>query len=212
MKVFRDRRDAGRQLAEALLPQGGPDTVVVGLPRGGMPVAEEVARRLDAPLDVFVVRKLGVPFQPELAMGAIASGNVLVRNEEVLRLLRDPEESLEQVRQVEQGTLAERERLYRGQRAAVPLAGRRVIVVDDGVATGSTMKAAIDALRAAGAAAVVVAIPVGPPDTCLELEALADEVVCLQRPRMFAAVGQWYEDFGQTSDAEVEAILGSVAG
>lgn len=211
MKIFRDRKDAGRQLAEALLPQAGPDTVVVGLPRGGMPVAAEVARRLDAPLDVFVVRKLGVPFQPELAMGAIASGDVLVRNEEVLRMLHDPEESLEQVRQIEQATLEERERLYRGRRVAAALGGRKVIVVDDGVATGSTMKAAIGALRAAGAAAVIVAIPVGPPDTCGELEALADEVVCLQRPRMFSAVGQWYEDFGQTSDAEVEAILGSAA-
>lgn len=212
MKVFRDRRDAGEQLAAALLTHAGPDTVIVGLPRGGMPVAAEVARRLDAPLDVFVVRKLGAPFQPELAMGAIASGNVLVRNEDVLRLLRDPEASLEHVRRVEQATLQERERIYRGHRAPLALSGRKVVVVDDGVATGSTMKAAIGALRAAGAAAVIVAIPVGPPDTCQELEALADQVICLQRPRMFAAVGQWYEDFGQTTDAEVEAILRSTGG
>jgi putative phosphoribosyl transferase len=209
MRIFRDRKDAGERLAEALDSYAGPDTVVVGLPRGGVPVAAEVARRLRAPLDVFVVRKLGVPFQPELAMGAIASGGVLVRNEQVLRLLPDAEASLAKVREREQVALAEREALYRGERPALDIAGKRVIVVDDGVATGATMKAAVKALRAAGASGVVVAVPVGAPDTCRELEDMADAFVCLQTPRPFSAVGQWYEDFGQTTDDEVEAILRS---
>ena len=209
MRIFRDRKDAGQRLAEALDSYAGPDTVVVGLPRGGVPVAAEVARRLRAPLDVFVVRKLGVPFQPELAMGAIASGGVLVRNEEVLRLLPDAEASLARVREREQVLLAEREALYRGRRPALDVTGKRVIVVDDGVATGATMKAAVMALRGAGAAGVVVAVPVGAPGTCRELEDMADALVCLQVPRMFSAVGQWYEDFGQTTDEEVEAILRS---
>ena len=209
MRIFRDRKDAGQRLAEALDSYAGPDTVVVGLPRGGVPVAAEVARRLRAPLDVFVVRKLGMPFQPELAMGAIASGGVLVRNEEVLRLLPDAEASLARVREREQVLLAEREALYRGRRPALDVTGKRVIVVDDGVATGATMKAAVMALRGAGAAGVVVAVPVGAPGTCRELEDMADALVCLQAPRMFSAVGQWYEDFGQTTDEEVEAILRS---
>jgi putative phosphoribosyl transferase len=212
MLIFRDRQQAGRKLAEALADRAGPDTVVVGLPRGGVPVAYEVARALGAPLDVFVVRKLGVPFQPELAMGAIASGGILVRNEDVLRLVPDADANLERARRREQAALEERERLYRGKRAALDVTGRRVIVVDDGVATGSTMKAAVQALKAAGAANVVVAIPVGPPDTCSELKRLADEVVCLQTPAMFSAVGQWYEDFGQTSDEEVGRLLAGPPG
>ena len=212
MRIFRDRQDAGRQLADALLAYEGPDTVVVGLPRGGMPVAAEVADRLGAPLDVFVVRKLGVPYQPELAMGAIASGGVLVRNERVLRLLPDAEASLAQVRQREQAVLAGREAMYRGQRPALDLVGTRVIVVDDGVATGATMKAAVKALRKSGASSVIVAVPVGAPDTCRELEEEADTLVCLQAPRLFSAVGQWYEDFGQTTDDEVGEILRSANG
>ena len=212
MRIYRDRQDAGRQLADALLAYAGPDTVVVGLPRGGMPVAAEVASRLGAPLDVFVVRKLGVPWQPELAMGAIASGGVLVRNERVLQLLPDPEASLAQVRQREQAVLAGREAMYRGQRPALDLAGKRVIVVDDGVATGATMKAAVKALRKSGASSVIVAVPVGAPDTCRELEEQADALVCLQSPRLFSAVGQWYEDFGQTTDEEVGEILRSASG
>lgn len=212
MRTYRDRQDAGAQLADALLDYAGPETVVVGLPRGGMPVAAEVASRLGAPLDVFVVRKLGVPYQPELAMGAIASGGVLVRNERVLRLLPDAEDSLAQVRQRELAVLAAREAMYRGQRPALDLAGKRVIVVDDGVATGATMKAAVKALRKSGASSVVVAVPVGAPDTCRELEAMADGLVCLQTPRLFSAVGEWYEDFGQTTDEEVGEILRSARG
>ena len=212
MRIYRDRQDAGQQLADALGAYAAPDTVVVGLPRGGMPVAAEVARRLGAPLDVFVVRKLGVPYQPELAMGAIASGGVLVRNERVLRLLPDAEASLAQVRQRELVVLAAREAMYRGQRPALDLAGKRVIVVDDGVATGATMKAAVKALRKSGASSVIVAVPVGAPDTCRELEEEADALVCLQSPRLFSAVGEWYEDFGQTTDEEVGEILRSARG
>jgi putative phosphoribosyl transferase len=207
MRVFRNRQEAGRLLAEAVSGYAGAGTVVVGLPRGGVPVAFEVARTLGAPLDVFVVRKLGVPFQPELAMGAIASGGVLVRNESVLELLPDAGEALERARRREEPVLAERERRYRGARPPVDPSGRTVIVVDDGIATGSTMKAAVRALKAAGAQRVVVAVPVAPPDTLRELESLADEVVCLQAPRMFSAVGQWYEDFSQTEDDEVERLL-----
>jgi putative phosphoribosyl transferase len=211
MRVYRNREEAGRLLADSLGSHAGPGTIVMGLPRGGVPVAFEVARALRAPLDVFVVRKLGVPFQPELAMGAIASGGVLVRNESVLGMLPDAEHSLHQARRREEAVLAGRERLYRGSRPALDPAGKTVIVVDDGVATGSTMKAAIRALRVAGAGRVVVAVPVAPPDTCRELESLADELVCLQAPRAFSAVGQWYEDFSQTSDEDVERLLTKAA-
>lgn len=211
LHVYGDRREAGRALAKALAAQGAQHPVVLGLPRGGVPVAYEVARALDAPLDVFVVRKLGVPWQPELAMGAIATGGVLVRNEEVLAALADADEALERVRAREQAELVRRERAYRGGRPPAALAGETVIVVDDGLATGSSMKAAVRALRVAGAARIVVAVPVGPPDTCRELESLADEVVCLQRPSMFMAVGQWYGDFSQTTDEEVSELLESAA-
>jgi predicted phosphoribosyltransferase len=211
MKVFRDRREAGRALAAALADEADARPVVLGLARGGVPVAAEIAAELDAPLDVFVVRKLGVPWQPELAMGAIASGGVLVRNEEVLARLPDAEASLEAVRQREAAELAARERRYRGSRAAVPVAGRRVIVADDGLATGSSMIAAVRALRQAGAESIVVAVPVGPPDTCRRIEALCDRLVCLERPRWFMAVGQWYEDFGQTEDEEVSELLEAAA-
>jgi putative phosphoribosyl transferase len=207
MQTYQDRRDAGRQLAAVLEARGYRSPAVFGLPRGGVPVAFEVARRLKAPLDVFVVRKLGAPFQPELAMGAIASGGILVRNEEVLRMLSDGEQALSRVEREERVELSRRELLYRGDRPAVSVRGREVLVVDDGLATGSTMKAAVLALKQAGAARVVVAVPVGPPDTCRELEELADEVVCLQRPARFMAVGQWYEEFGQTTDAEVQRLL-----
>lgn len=209
MMIYRDRKHAGELLARALSRHGGKDTLVVGLPRGGMPVACEVARALGVPLDVFVVRKLGLPWQPELAMGAIATGGVLVRNEDVLRTLPDSGKVLDNVRREEQKVLEDRERRYRSGRPALEVTGRKVIVVDDGLATGATMKAAVQALRQAGAARVVVAVPVGPPDTCAELRDLADEVICLQEPRMFSAVGQWYEDFGQTSDEEVTQILGA---
>ena len=209
MMVYRDRKHAGELLAKALAGHAGEDTLIVGLPRGGVPVAYEVARVLGAPLDVFVVRKLGVPWQPELAMGAIATGGVLVRNEDVLRLMPGSEAALEKARRAEQRVLEERERRYRSGRPGLEVAGRKVVVVDDGLATGATMKAAVQALRQAGAGRVVVAVPVGPPDTCAELRQLADEVICLQEPPMFSAVGQWYDTFGQTSDAEVTRLLGT---
>jgi putative phosphoribosyl transferase len=207
MRVFRNRRDAGRQLATALESRGYMKPVVMGLPRGGVPVAFEVAARLGSPLDVFVVRKLGVPCQPELAMGAIASGGILVRNDDVLRAIGGGEMALAAVERAERRELERRERLYRGDRPGAAVRGRDVLIVDDGLATGATMKAAVLALKQAGARRVVVAVPVGPPETCAELEALADEVVCLQRPARFMAVGQWYEEFGQTTDDEVRSLL-----
>lgn len=206
-RVFTDRQEAGRLLARSLSGYAGGDSMVVGLPRGGVPVAFEVAQALGVPLDVFVVRKLGVPFQPELAMGALASGGILVRNERVLGMFPDAEQSLERARIREAAVIAERERRYRGARPRVDPSGRTVIVVDDGIATGSTVKAAVRALRAAGAARVVVAVPVAPPDTLRELESLADDVVCLQAPQGFSAVGHWYDDFSQTPDEEVERLL-----
>jgi putative phosphoribosyl transferase len=209
MERFLDRRDAGRKLAEALKARGYSNPIVMGLPRGGVPVAYEVAAGLDAPLDVFVVRKLGVPYQPELAMGAIASGGILVRNEDVLRALGSAEHALAAVERAERVELERRERLYRGERPATAVVGRDVVVVDDGLATGATMKAAVLALRQAGASHIIVAVPVGPPETCEELEKLADEVICLQRPARFMAVGQWYEEFGQTTDDEVRQLLGN---
>jgi putative phosphoribosyl transferase len=211
MRVFRDRREAGLALAAALADESGTHPVVLGLARGGVPVAAEIAAALGAPLDVFVVRKLGVPRQPELAMGAIASGGVVVRNEEVLERLPQAEAALETVRQRETAELIARERRYRGSRPAVPVAGRRVIVADDGLATGSSMIAAVRALRSAGAGSIVVAVPVGPPDTCRRIEALCDRLVCLEQPRWFMAVGQWYEDFRQTEDAEVSELLEAAA-
>lgn len=211
MRVFRDRRDAGHALAAALADEADKRPLVLGLARGGVPVAAEIAAALGAPLDVFVVRKLGVPWQPELAMGAIASGGVLVRNEEVLGSLPAAAESLEAVRQREATELALREQRYRGARPAVPVTGRRVIVADDGLATGTSMIAAVRALRQAGAAAIVVAVPVGPPDTCRRIATLCDRLVCLEQPRWFMAVGQWYEDFRQTEDEEVTAALRDAA-
>lgn len=212
MRIFRDRRDAGRALAAALAGEASARPVVLGLARGGVPVAAEIAAALRAPLDVFVVRKLGVPWQPELAMGAIASGDVLVRNEDVLASLPAAEQSLEEARRRESQELAERERRYRGGRPPVPVAGRVVIVVDDGLATGSSMIAAVRALRAAGAASIVVAVPVGPPETCRRIAALCERLVCLEKPAWFMAVGQWYEDFGQTEDDEVVALLDASTG
>jgi putative phosphoribosyl transferase len=207
MERFLDRHDAGRQLAEVLKRRSFCRPIVMGLPRGGVPVAYEVAKELGASLDVFVVRKLGVPYQPELAMGAIASGGILVRNDDVLRMLGNAEQVLAAVERAERVELERRERLYRGNRPPAMLRGRDVLVVDDGLATGATMKAAVLALEQAGAARVVVAVPVGPPETCAELEVLAHEVVCLRRPARFMAVGQWYDEFGQTSDDEVRELL-----
>lgn len=205
--IFRDRREAGRLLAKALIGRLGESPVVLGLARGGMPVAFEVAKALRAALDVLVVRKLGAPFQPELAMGAIAAGGVVVRNEEVLRMLPEAEEALHQACQRERAELQRRERAYRGGREPLTLEGREVVLVDDGVATGASVEAAILALRQLGAARIVLAVPVGAPESMHRLRTLADATVCLSEPARFAAVGQAYERFGQTGDEEVQALL-----
>jgi predicted phosphoribosyltransferase len=205
---FRDRAEAGRLLARELSAYAGrTDVLVLALPRGGVPVAFEVARALGAPLDVFVVRKLGVPGHEELAMGAIAPGGVCVVNEALVRRLRIPEGTLDEVATAETRELERRERLYRGGRPPVDVRGRTVILVDDGLATGATMHAAVRALRTQGPAAVVVAAPVGAPETCAALSGPADDCVCVLRPRDLRGVALWYEDFTQTEDAEVSALL-----
>jgi predicted phosphoribosyltransferase len=209
---FPDRRVAGRYLASRLAPYANrDDTLVLALPRGGVPVAYEVAKALRAPLDVFVVRKLGVPGHEELAMGAVASGGVFVLNNRVVQALQIPPPVIDAVAAKEREELARRERLYRGERAPLDVRGRTVILVDDGLATGSTMKAALAALRDQGAARSVVAVPVAAEESCAEMRPLADEVVCAVTPDPFHAVGVWYADFGQTSDDEVRALLGEHA-
>jgi putative phosphoribosyl transferase len=213
MKRYRDRGDAGRVLAGLLRDYAGRDDVVVlGLPRGGVPVAAEVARALGAPLDVFMVRKLGVPGHEELAMGAIASGGVRVLNPQVIDALHIPGKTIEMAVQREQRELARRELAFRGDRPAPALRGRTAILVDDGLATGATMRAAVAALRALEPARIVVAVPVGAEEACEHFREVADEVVCALMPRPLDAVGLWYEDFGQTSDAEVQALLGAAQG
>jgi predicted phosphoribosyltransferase len=209
---FANRAEAGRRLARELAAYAGrPDVLVLGLPRGGVPVAFEVARALRAPLDVFVVRKLGVPGQEELAMGAIASGGVRVVNAAIVRALRIPRAAIEAATAAETRELERRERLYRGDRPAVDVAGRTVILVDDGLATGATMQAAVSALRGRGPAAIVVAAPVAAPATCAALAGTADDCVCVLRPPELRGVGLWYEDFSQTEDAEVRALLDQAA-
>src|SRR6266403_2295140 len=204
--------EAKRELAENLEKYADRDDVIVlGLPRGGVPVANEVAKRLRAPLDVFIVRKLGVPGFEELAAGAIASGGVRVLNEDVLRALPNADEIIESVTAKETAELERREKSYRDDRPAPELRDRVVILVDDGLATGATMRAAVKALRQRGVAKIVVAVPVGPPDTCREFEDEADEVVCASEPEFFQAVGQYYEDFSQTSDDEVRDLLARAA-
>ena len=205
---FRDRAEAGRVLADELQRYAGRDDVVVlALPRGGVPVGFEVARGLGAPLDVFVVRKLGVPGHEELAVGAIASGGVRVLNERVVEAARLSEDELDAIAAREAAELERRERVYRGERRPLDVAGKVAIVVDDGLATGATMRAAVHAVRARDPARVVVGVPAGAPGTCDELGAVADEVVCVRTPEPFYAVGLWYADFSQTTDAEVRELL-----
>src|SRR5438128_3900759 len=212
-RAFLNRAEAGRLLAEKLEKYAGRDDVIVlGLPRGGVPVAYEVAKRLGAPLDVFNARKLGVPGFEELAAGAIASGGVRVLNEDVVRAIPHSEEAIEAVTTRETAELERREQIYREGRPAPELRNRVVILVDDGLATGATMRAAVKALRQRGVAKIVVAVPVGPPDTCREFEDEADEVVCASEPEFFQAVGQYYEDFSQTSDDDVRELLARAAG
>lgn len=206
--LFRDRRDAGRQLAERLNAYANrSDVVVLALPRGGVPVANEVARALRAPMDVFVVRKLGVPGYEELAMGAIATGGVRVLNDEVVRRLGIPDFMIETVAAQEQKELVRRERLYRGDRPPLDVRDRTVILVDDGLATGATMHAAIQALRQQQPARIVVAVPTASPDTCERMNKEVDDVVCAVTPETFHSVGQWYEEFSQTTDEAVRALL-----
>ncbi|MGW3264271.1 phosphoribosyltransferase family protein [Streptomyces sp. NPDC001056] len=204
---FADRRDAGRQLAARLKHLKASGVVVLGLPRGGVPVAAEVAHVLGAPMDVCLVRKLGVPFQPELGMGAIGEGGVRVINDEVVRANRVPPDALAEVEAREREVLESRARHYRGGREPLALEGRTVLVVDDGVATGSTARAACRIARARGAARVVLAVPVAPHDWAARLGADADDLVCLHTPWHFYAIGQFYADFSQTDDDEVVACL-----
>lgn len=206
--TFHDRRHAGRALAVALTKYAGRDDLqVLALPRGGVPIAYEVARALRAPLDVFLVRKLGVPGQEELAMGAIASGGVRVLNSAIVRMIGLDAAEIDVVAAQEQRELERRERVYRDRRGDYALAGKTVIVIDDGLATGATMRAAMQALRAHAPARVVVAVPVGAVETCALLRREADELVCLYTPEPFGGVGMWYDDFRQTEDAEVCELL-----
>jgi predicted phosphoribosyltransferase len=208
---YADRRDAGRQLAARLRDYAGdPRAVVLGLPRGGVPVAYEVARALGAPLDIFLVRKLGVPGHEELAFGALAAGGARVYNEALLGELMITHETIEAIAAREGQELERRERAYRGERPPSDVRGRVAMLVDDGLATGATMRAAVAALRGQGPARIVVAVPVGAPSTCALLRAEADEVVCAAMPEPFYAVGQWYDDFSETSDDEVRALLAAV--
>jgi predicted phosphoribosyltransferase len=205
---FLDRVDAGRRLARVLLHHRGTGALVLGLPRGGVPVAAEVAAAIDAELDVLVVRKLGVPGHEELAMGAVAGGGLRVLNRDVLLRLELPPSVVDAVTARAAELVAERERAYRGDRPPLVLRGRRVVLVDDGLATGATMRVAVRAVTGGGASPVVVAVPVAPPSACEALRSLADEVVCLHTPSSFLAVGTWYEDFSETSDDEVRDLLG----
>lgn len=208
---FRDRRHAGRVLATRLARYAGR-VVVLALPRGGVPVAFEVACRLDAPLDVFLVRKLGVPGRPELAMGALASGGVIVMNRNVLSALSIPDGAVEAVVAAERAEMERREAAYRDGRPPVEIAGRHVILIDDGLATGASMRAAVAGVRQRGPLGVVVAVPIAAATTCEELADEVDEIVCAATPEPFYAVGAWYADFGQTSDDEVRALLDAASG
>jgi len=205
---FADRHEAGVELASRLAEyKGREDLVILGLPRGGVPVAFEVARILEAPLDVFVVRKLGMPGDPEFAIGAIASGGVRILREDVIRAQQIPRAVIEAIAQQEMAELARRELDYRQGRPLTPLRGRTVILVDDGLATGSSMRAAVEAVRLYDPVRVVVAVPVGAPPACEELAALTDETICARMPESFSAVGRWFRDFSQTTDAEVRTLL-----
>jgi predicted phosphoribosyltransferase len=208
MALFRDRVDAGQRLAAKLAAYAGrPGVIVLGLPRGGVPVAEQVALALGADLDAFVVRKIGVPGQEELAMGAVATGGVSVVNQEVVDRLAISDEMLQRAAQEEMREVEAREREYRDERRPLDLGGKLVILVDDGLATGASMHAAVEAARMHGAARVIVAVPVAPPSSCEELRAIADAVICATTPERFSSVGEWYDDFSQITDDEVREAL-----
>lgn len=206
--LFRDRNEAGRKLADRLAAYANyPNAMVLALPRGGVPVAFEVAEALNLPLDIFVVRKLGLPGHEEFAIGAIASGGARVLNQDLIHQLSLSAETIEHIVAREQRELERRERIYRGQRPMLDVRDRTIIIVDDGLATGSSMRAAIAALRQKRPTKLIVAVPVGARETCSELEALADEAVCLETPENFSAVGLWYNDFSQITDEEVIDLL-----
>jgi len=206
--IYQDRRDAGKRLAQSLKQFAGrADVVILALPRGGVPVGFEVAEALGAPLDVFIVRKLGVPGHGEYAMGAVASGGVIVLNEEATRSLRIPASTIAAVAARELEEIVRRDRLYRGSRAPLDVRDKTIILVDDGLATGSTMRAAVEALRKRSPKRIVAAVPVGAVSSCRQLREAADEVICPSTPEPFEAVGLWYGDFEQTSDAEVRDLL-----
>jgi putative phosphoribosyl transferase len=209
---FADRREAGRRLAAELMGFVADRPVVLGLPRGGVPVAYEVARALDAPLDVLVVRKLGCPWQPELGLGAIGEGGVRLLNLDLIRRAQVSAPALEAVARREGQELERRVQHYRRGRPVVDLSGRTVLLIDDGLATGFTAKAGIEVVRRRGATRVVLAVPVAPPDTVAELSEVADEVVCLETPVRFGSIGAFYVDFSQTTDAEVAGLLAAVGG
>jgi predicted phosphoribosyltransferase len=207
-EIYRDRAEAGRMLARALEDYRGPETIVLGVPRGGVVVAAEVAKALDAPLDVIIARKIGAPMQPELAIGAVISGDHFrVLDEPTIRYLGVPSEYVEHETARQLDEISRRMSLYRGEAPMPDLQGKTVIVVDDGIATGYTMRAALTGLRRLAPGRLVLAVPVAPGATCREMEELADEVVCLQTPEPFLAVGYWYEDFDQTTDQEVTDLL-----
>jgi predicted phosphoribosyltransferase len=207
MPLFRDRRDAGARLAESLEHLRAEEPVVLGLPRGGVPVAFEVAEHLDAPLDVIVVRKLGVPVQPELGMGAVGEDGAIVLNDDVVRLTRVSADELARVEARERAEVARRAERFRGSRRRVDVRGRTALLVDDGIATGGSARAALQVVRAQGARRAVLAVPVGPADTIAAMRAEADEVVCVETPFGFLAVGQAYANFAQTTDEEVIELL-----
>ena len=212
VEPFADRVEAGKLLGEEVVRRIGKraDALVLALPRGGVPVGYEVARALGAPLDVFIVRKLGVPGQEELAMGAIASGGVRVLNDEVLRFVPISKATIDMVAEREAREIHRRETSYRGNRPPLDVTGKTVVIVDDGLATGSTMRAAVRALQEMKPREIVVAVPVAAPSTCAEFRGSVDEMICLRTPEPFQAVGLWYEDFSQTTDEEVHALLGVV--
>jgi predicted phosphoribosyltransferase len=210
--IFQNRREAGKQLAHLLHEYAGlRDVIVLGLPRGGVPVAYEVARALHAPLDVFVVRKLGVPGQEELAFGAIATGGVRILNPYVVEQARITDEEIESVTRAEAQELERREHAFRGGRSAPTIRGRTVILIDDGLATGATMRAAVMALRQQHPARIVVGVPAASPDTCATFQDEVDDIVCAMTPDPFYSVGSWYDDFTQTTDEEVHDLLERVS-